>query len=149
VGLLVYFFGALVANPTLPRLVLLFAPAMFTSGLVFILTVQIPDLEADSSAGKPTWVRSLGRRKAFAAILVLTLANAIYYIALALLTDVAALDFRIVALISLAPVIPAAIAVIQRVESAKRATRFVGAVMTASIFVTVCFNAYLLILRMV
>ena len=147
VGLLVHVFGALVVAPSLSRSVLLFGPAMLSSGFVFILLVQIPDVEADAAAEKPTWVRSLGRGRAFAVLMALLAANTAYYIVLAATGSQQPVQFFVVALISLAPLLPAAVAVLRKMFDAESATKMVGAVMGASILVTVAFNVYLLVAR--
>ncbi len=147
VGVLVHVFGALVVDPTLSASVLLFGPAMLSSGFVFILVVQIPDVEADAAADKPTWAMALGRRRAFGLVLALLVLNTIYYAILALTGVDTSVQFGIVALISLAPVLPAAAAVLKRMFDAPSATRMVGAVMGANILVTIGFNIYLLLDR--
>lgn len=148
VGLLVYLFGSLVVSPTLSALVLRVAPAMLASGFLFILTVQIPDLEADRAAGKSTWVGNLGRTRSFRAILALALASVVYYLVLALWSSAGPVSFLLFAAIALLPVAPSALAALQRVEEKPTATTMVGAIMGASITTTVGFNIYLLLIRM-
>ncbi|MBP2146578.1 1,4-dihydroxy-2-naphthoate octaprenyltransferase [Methanofollis sp. W23] len=55
---------------------------LFFLGLAFIITVELPDMEADHAAGKQTLVASLGRKKAqVIAIFACALASLLFFMA--------------------------------------------------------------------
>ncbi|KAF5087706.1 prenyltransferase [Methanoculleus horonobensis] len=102
-GLLMPGAGYFVARGTLDAAFFAFAVPLCLYGLVFITSVEIPDLEGDIAGGKRTLVVRRGRVFGFALIgLAATLATAALAV-FALTGFFAPVDFRPVALVSLIP----------------------------------------------
>jgi 1,4-dihydroxy-2-naphthoate octaprenyltransferase len=68
-------------------------------GLVFILSVEVPDIEEDAAGGKKTWATNIGVDKAFAAIVILSAAATISYLFLP-----TTVDYTTIIIASLLPV---------------------------------------------
>lgn len=68
-------------------------------GLVFILSVEIPDIEEDAAGGKRTWATNIGVDKAFAAIVILSAAATISYLVLP-----STVDYMTIIIASLLPI---------------------------------------------
>ena len=110
VGILVAFYGYYVAAHTIGVEMLIFAPPLLLSGIVFILDVQLPDIESDRKSGKDTLVSRIGGKTGLKAIIFLTLAITVYYISLVFLEPIEwRIDFLLVALFSLIPLTTATI----------------------------------------
>lgn len=102
-GLLMPGAGYFVAAGTLDLAFFAFAVPLCLYGLVFITSVEIPDMEGDIAGGKPTLVARRGRVFGFSLIaLAATLATATLLL-FALAGTFAPVDFRPVALISFVP----------------------------------------------
>ncbi len=102
-GLLMPGAGYFVAAGTLDLAFFAFAVPLCLYGLVFITSVEIPDMEGDIAGGKPTLVARRGRVFGFRLIaLAATLATATLLL-FALTGTFAPVDFRPVALISFVP----------------------------------------------
>lgn len=102
-GLLMPGAGYFVATGTLDLIFFSFALPLCLYGLVFIVSVEIPDMEGDIAGGKRTLVVRKGRVFGFTLIaLAATLATATLLL-FALTGTFAPVDFRPVALISVIP----------------------------------------------
>lgn len=87
VGILVTLFGFYVMAGKLTDTFFIFAVPMALYGTVFILDVQIPDMEADRKGGKRTIVTAMGRRISFTAIAVLAIISTIGILSVGLAGD--------------------------------------------------------------
>jgi 1,4-dihydroxy-2-naphthoate octaprenyltransferase len=75
--------------------------------VVFILSVEIPDLEGDRLGGKKTWILRTGRRLGFTVIGFLLIAATGYFFILSqLYTLPIRMDFRVAGGLSLLPLLP-------------------------------------------
>lgn len=74
---------------------------LFLQAISFLISVQIPDMEADIRAGKRTFVALYGRRAGFIAMSISLATATLYYAAASLFTN--AISMKLAALISLLP----------------------------------------------
>jgi 1,4-dihydroxy-2-naphthoate octaprenyltransferase len=96
--------GLLVVSGNITRDGLLFMLPLTLYGLVFILSVEIPDMEADRLGEKKTWVAQKGRRFGFTAIgLLLLIATGYFFLIPYLSSHLLPLDFRLLGMFSLLP----------------------------------------------
>lgn len=126
-GLLLPAMGYLVVAGALDAEFLAVLPATMLYGLVFIINVQVPDIESDLLAGKGTLVARRGRPWAFGVTGVLLLAATAYLVAMAVVGPAVPLatDYRGVALASLLPLAPGLASARGRHADREAATRFV------------------------
>jgi 1,4-dihydroxy-2-naphthoate octaprenyltransferase len=116
-------------------------------GLAFILSVEIPDMEADRLGGKKTWVARRGRVFGFHAVGILLLAAAGYYFLIpAAVADSLPVNFRILCLFSLVPLCAAWIGIIERPEEKRESTFIVNTIIGAMIAFFVLTDTYLVYL---
>jgi 1,4-dihydroxy-2-naphthoate octaprenyltransferase len=95
VGLLIPGLGYLVTNGQMNQDGLFFMVPLMLYGLAFILTVEIPDMEADRLGDKRTWVAQKGRGFGFTVIAASFLLATIFFFCIPWLTSrVYPLDFR-------------------------------------------------------
>jgi 1,4-dihydroxy-2-naphthoate octaprenyltransferase len=132
IGLLVPGFGCLVMAGTLDAKGLLFAIPLILYGLAFIVTVEIPDEEADRLGNKRTWVARRGRRFGFTAVGLFLLAATVCFMFLARLPDQQpALDFRVFLLLSLLPLAAGTVGVLRRPADRLAATRIANLIVSS------------------
>lgn len=103
IGFLTPGMGYLAMNGGLDRSFLLFSAPLLCYGAAFILSVQMPDMEADIKAGKNTLVSRKGRRFAAAAISAFFLVATGSFIVLSLSGLIGVIDLRPVTALSLLP----------------------------------------------
>jgi len=116
-------------------------------GLVFILTVELPDMEDDKEGSKRTYVVARGRSSAVRLILICCLCASVVYalfVFVPLVPDM--VDYRIITMFSLLPLIVAIRGVRNAPSSHKLSMPFVIRSMSSLILFTCLFNAYLLYL---
>jgi 1,4-dihydroxy-2-naphthoate octaprenyltransferase len=135
-GCLIPGMGYLVTRGFLDRNGLLFAVPLTLYGLAFILTVEIPDEEADRLGNKKTWVVRKGRVFGFTAVLLLLLAATGFFFSVPYLPYHAArLDFRVLGLLSLLPLGAGVLGMVKRPVDKQAATRLVnGMIVTFAVF---------------
>lgn len=102
-GLLMPGAGYFVAAGTLDLAFFAFALPLSLYGLVFITSVEIPDMEGDIAGGKRTLVVRKGRVYGFAVIALAAVSATAALVVFALTGFFAPVDFRPVALFSLVP----------------------------------------------
>lgn len=102
-GLLMPGAGYFVAAGTLDLTFFAFALPLALHGLVFITSVEIPDMEGDIAGGKRTLVVRKGRVYGFAVIALAAVSATAALVVFALTGFFAPVDFRPVALFSLVP----------------------------------------------
>jgi 1,4-dihydroxy-2-naphthoate polyprenyltransferase len=116
-------------------------------GLAFILSVEIPDMEADRLGGKRTWVARRGRSFGFWVVGILLLAVAGYfYLVPALIANPPPINFWILGLFSLLPLCAGWIGIIKRPEGKQESTLIVNAIIGGMIAFFVFSDTYLLYL---
>lgn len=115
---------------------LLFLLPLIAYGLVFILSVEIPDLEVDRQGGKRTWVARWGRRFGFTAIGLSTLAATGYFFLLQrVYPQPIPLDFRVAGGLSLLPLLPGLWGLLRQPGERQAATLIAtGSVITLALF---------------
>jgi 1,4-dihydroxy-2-naphthoate octaprenyltransferase len=112
-------------------------------GLAFIIGVSIPDMEVDRLGGKRTWVARRGRRWGFAAVGAALLGGTICVLLLhAFRGALYGLDARIMAALSLPPLIAGATGWLLRPTDRAAATRLVNAAMICLAAFNIAIVAY-------
>jgi len=144
-GLLAPGMGYLVARGYLDRQWWLLALPLPLYGLAFILSVEIPDEEADRLGGKRTAVVRWGRRFAFTAIGVLYFLATCYFFSMAWLcsrTD--PLDWNVPGLLSLLPLGAGIVGACTRPTQKQPATRMANAILITLMVFVVLMDGYLI-----
>jgi 1,4-dihydroxy-2-naphthoate octaprenyltransferase len=101
----------------------LLLPLLFYA-LVFILSVEIPDVEGDRLGKKRTWIVRIGRRSGFAIIGLLLLAATGYFFLLPrFYSPPVPIDFRVAGVLSLLPLLPGLWGLVRRPVERQPATR--------------------------
>jgi len=139
--------GYLTAAGSMDRNGLVIMIPLLLIGLAFILSVEIPDMEADRLGGKKTWVARWGRTFGFRMVGFLILAVAGYYLLVpAIAAKPLPVNFRILGLFSLLPLCAAWIGVLKRPEKKHESTVIVNTIIGAMIAFFVLTDTYLVIL---
>lgn len=115
-------------------------------GLVFILTVEIPDMEDDAQGNKRTFVAVYGRHAAVRIIAACCIVASIVFSLFTVLPIVPALiDYRLVAGLTAIPLAAAVSGVMRMPTSKHSSVPFVMRSMTSLVAFTALFDAYLVI----
>ena len=116
-------------------------------GLASILSVEIPDLEADRLGDKRTWVVRMGRGVGFTVVGTCLLAATGYFFIFPLLSrEQLPLDFRILGVMSLLPLSVGMVGLIKKPLKREPATRIaIWTVLTLAIF-SILADGYLIFL---
>ncbi len=146
IGLLVPAMGYAVASGGLDGSFLVFVPAMLLYGIVFIIVVQLPDMEGDRLGGKPSIIVKRGRRFGYTVAAGAAALASLYFLALwSLAPGAAPVDLGVAFLCSLVPTgfaFAAAIVGDPRFEGAARSsTATLGSLFAFNIL----FNAYMVL----
>lgn len=145
VGLLVLFMGYLVMTPDLEWKILFFLFPQLLYGIQFIMSVQIPDYEADRKGGKTTMVVLYGRKFSFTLLFLSTLAATIFYTIIWSIKIGPVWEIMgVMALFSLIPLISCFPSIILRPEDKKKATRLVTLSMTSMFIFLISVNLFFL-----
>ncbi len=145
IGLLVPAMGYIVTSGVVDWSFVVFVPALLMYGLVFILVVQLPDMEGDRLGGKPTIVVRRGRRFGYRGALAAALLASLYFALLDLVAPgVAPVDLRAALLVSLVPAAFTAGATARSDLSFEAAARSATAVMASLFLFNILFNVYML-----
>lgn len=144
-GLLVPGMGYLVTRGHLDRGWWLLALPLPLYGLAFILSVEIPDEEADRLSGKRTAIVRRGRRFGFTAIGVLYALATVYFFGLAwLCPQVAPLNWGVPGLLSLLPLGAGIVGAWIRPTRQQPATRMANTLLIALMLFVVLMDVYLI-----
>ena len=111
--------------------------------LVFIFSVEIPDVEDDRRANKRTWVARFGRRTGFVAIGLLLLAATGYFFLLYGIKNSLPVDFRPIAALSLLPLLPGLWGLIRQPEDRHLATQIATLVVITLAIFLIAIDVYL------
>ena len=145
VGIFVSLFGYYVAAGTVDLDFLIFAPPLLLSGVVFILNVQIPDVEADRRGGKSTLVSRIGRKKAFTAITILQFLSVLYFLTISFAKPVELkMSFVIIGIIAMIPVTASVPYVISKVEGKRAFTKLSTLLLGSTFIYLISLNGYLM-----
>jgi 1,4-dihydroxy-2-naphthoate octaprenyltransferase len=130
IGLLIPGLGYLVTGGQMNQDGLLFIVPLMLYGLAFILTVEIPDMEADRLGNKRTWVAQKGRGFGFTVIAAAFLLATLFFLGFPWLTSrIYPLDFRLLGILSLMPLGAGCIGVLKKPVDKRSATRVVNGIM--------------------
>ena len=144
-GLLVPALGYLVMAGSLTAESLIFTIPLTLYGLAFIISVEIPDVEADLLGGKNTLVSRKGRRFGFVAVGLFMLAAAAYFVGLqGLRAGVYPVNFRVLILLSCVPLSTGILGAARRPVDKSAATRLVTIIVTSLIVFFVLVDGYLI-----
>ena len=131
-GCLVPGMGLLVVSGNINSDGLLFMIPLTLYGLAFILSVEIPDMEADRLGDKKTWVAQKGRRFGFTAIgLFLLIATGYFFLTPYLYTHLFPLDFRLLGIFSLLPLVMGFLGLLKRPTNRQTALKLVNTLIGA------------------
>jgi len=138
-GLIVPGTGYYVLNGVLDRTFAVFSPPLLLYGLVFIIGVEIPDMEADRLGKKSTFVARRGRGFGFKAVgALLSLATTYFLAARAANLAPPSIDLGVFAALSLLPLAVGAEGLMGRPEEREAATRLATRIVySLSVFLTI------------
>lgn len=126
-GCIVPGMGLLVVSGNINRDGLLFMIPLTLYGLVFILSVEIPDMEADCLGDKKTWVSQKGRRFGFTAIgSLMLIATGYFFLVPDLYSYMLPLDFRLLGMFSLLPLAIGFVGLVKRPVNRQTALKLVN-----------------------
>jgi 1,4-dihydroxy-2-naphthoate octaprenyltransferase len=147
VGLLLPGMGYLIVTGTLNGDGLLFTIPLMLYGLAFILTVEIPDEEADRLGDKRTWVARRGRGFGFTVVgISLLLATLSFFCFSWLYSRTYPLDFRLLGLLSLLPLGAGVIGMVGRPVERQPAIKVVDGIVISLAVFCVLVDGYLVYL---
>jgi 1,4-dihydroxy-2-naphthoate octaprenyltransferase len=147
IGLLIPEFGYLVTNGQMNINGLLFIVPLMLYGLAFIISVEIPDMEADRLGNKKTWVAQKSRSFGFVVIAAsLFLATAFFLCFPWLTSRNYPLDFRFLGILSLIPLGAGCIGLLTRPLVKQAATRVVNGIMLTLAAFCILADGYLVYL---
>ncbi len=147
IGLLIPGLGYLVTSGQMNQDGLLFVVPLMLYGLAFILTVEIPDMEADRLGNKRTWVARKGRGFGFTLIAASFLLATLFFLCFPWLTSrIYPLDFRFLGILSLIPLGAGCIGILTRPTEKRSATRVVNGIMITLAVFCILADGYLVYL---
>ena len=147
IGLLIPGLGYLVTSGQMDQNGLLFTLPLMLYGLAFILTVEIPDMEADRLGNKRTWVARKGRGFGFTMITASFLLATLYFLCFPWLSpQLYPVDFRFLGLLSLLPLGAGYMGMVKRRIEKRSATRVVNGIMIAFAAFCILADGYLVYL---
>jgi 1,4-dihydroxy-2-naphthoate octaprenyltransferase len=114
---------------------------------VFILSVEIPDLEGDLLGGKRNWITRIGRRLGFIAIgLFLLVATGWFFFASRFYTSHIPINFGVIGALSLLPLLPGVWGLLRRPTERQSATQITTTVVIALSIFSILMDVYLFVL---
>jgi 1,4-dihydroxy-2-naphthoate octaprenyltransferase len=144
IGLLVPVMGYLTMRGTFDSAGALFLVPLLCYGLVFTLSVEIPDLEVDSQAAKRTWIVRTSRRVGFTLVgLALLIATSWLFLMPRLTRTGLAMDFRIAGGLSMLPLLPGLWGLLRRPTERQLATLIATAVVLTLALFAISMDVYL------
>jgi len=144
-GLLVPGLGYLVMAGSLTAQGLLFAIPLTLYGMAFIISVEIPDMEADLLGGKNTLVSRKGRPSGFVAVGLFMLAASVYFAGVEWLWAGAyPVDFRVLILLSCLPLGTGVVGAARKPVDRAAATKLVNLIVVSLIVFFIAVDVYLI-----
>jgi 1,4-dihydroxy-2-naphthoate octaprenyltransferase len=148
VGLLVLFMGYYVMKKDSLSIIVYFLFPQLLYGIQFIMSVEIPDMEADRKGGKTTMVALYGRRISFLLLFISTLLATLFYFTFwALRIGPAWKILGVFCLLSLIPLTASIPSVILRPTLKRPATVLVTISMASMFAFLIGANLYLILAR--
>ncbi len=149
-GLIIPGFGYLALTGHIDQTIILFSIPLMIFQLLFILSVQIPDKEADTLGGKKNLIVKYGRKLGFKLMGLSSLAGSLILISLIISGFFpAVIDFRIIAGICMLLVVPNIYGFIKKPEDPQQATQLSFIILNALVLMgvlTAIYFAYLIII---
>ena len=143
-GAVVPLTGYVCANGQLTAAIAGFVPVALCYGAVFILTVELPDIEEDRISGKKTFVAMYGQRRALQLILLFSVVGTLVNCALHISgTSVIDTNFAVLALLTLLPVGAAGYGLARGAGDKKKVVGSVQAIMGALVVYVLLVDLYL------
>ena len=147
IGLLIPGMGYLVTSGHIDGDGLLFIIPLMLYGFAFILSVEIPDMEADRLGNKRNWVARKSREFGFTATATALLLATVFFLCFPWLTQRAyPLDFNFLGILSLLPLGAGWIGLVRRPVEKLPATRVVYGIMIALTTFCILADGYLVVL---
>jgi 1,4-dihydroxy-2-naphthoate octaprenyltransferase len=147
IGLLIPGMGYLVAGGQMNQNGLLFILPLMLYGLAFILTVEIPDMEADRLGSKRTWVARKGRGFGFTLITASFLVATLFFLCFPWFTSrIYPVDFRFLGSLSLLPLGAGCLGMLKRPVEKRSSTRVVYGIMVTLAAFCLLADGYLVFL---
>jgi 1,4-dihydroxy-2-naphthoate octaprenyltransferase len=145
IGLLVPAMGYFVASGGLDLAFWALVPGLLMYGMMFILIVQLPDMEGDARAGKPSIIARRGRTFGYRVAAVAAALASLHFVVLDLVAPGAtAVDLGAVFLASLVPLAFALAGAVRADPGFEGAARSSTASMGSLFAFNILFNAYML-----
>ncbi len=138
--------GYMAARHALDTKGLYFLAPLMMYALVSILNAEIPDLEADHAGGKHNWIERCGRGFGFGVSGALLLAAALYFFLIPFFFPGAAVDGRVLGLLSLIPALTGLAGLLFRTAGRRAATRLATATVVALVVFGLLTDAYLFLI---
>ena len=123
----------------------LLIPLIFYA-LVFILSVEIPDLEADRLGKKKTWIVRIGRKLGFTLIGLSLIAATGYFFILPRFHSPSPMDFRVAGGLSLLPLLPGLWGLVRRPMERQPATQIATWIVVMLALFAILIDVYLFLL---
>jgi 1,4-dihydroxy-2-naphthoate polyprenyltransferase len=147
IGLLIPGLGYLVTRGPMNQDEFLFIAPLMLYGLAFILTVEIPDMEADRLGNKRTWVARKGRGFGFTVIAASLLCATLFFLCFPWLRPrIYPLDFHVLGILSLIPLAAGCFGMLKRPVDKQSATRVVTGIMISLATFCILADGYLIYL---
>ncbi len=144
IGFLIPGFGYLVAKGSLGLEGLVFTIPQMLYGLAFILSVQIPDMEADRLLGKRNWISRWGRKFGFYAIAASFILATTYFFCLDLFSNqLLPVDVAMFTKMSLIPLAAGIFVLANLSTERKKAIHLVGIILGSLAILTIGMDVYL------
>jgi 1,4-dihydroxy-2-naphthoate octaprenyltransferase len=144
IGFLVPAMGYVTMRGTFDRTGILFLVPLLCYGLVFTLSVEIPDLEVDSQADKRTWIVRTSRRVGFTLVgLALLLATGWFFLLPRLTGTHIPMDFRIAGVLSMLPLLPGLWGLLRGPADRQPATQIATAIVLTLALFAILMDVYL------
>lgn len=144
IGMLVPAMGYFVASGGLDGAFLVFVPAVLMYGIVFIIVVQMPDMEGDRLGGKPSIIVKRGRKFGYRVAAAAAALASLYFLALGLVAPGASpVDLGVAFLCSLVPTAFALGAALRGDPRFEGAARSSTATMGSLFAFNILFNTYM------
>lgn len=145
VGFLMPAIGDFSTYGSFSPLFIVFVLPLSLHALAFLISVQIPDVEADRRAGKRTFVAIFGIRAGFILAVALLACMSAFYLAAALIFINFPIDFRLIALLSLLPLGVSMLGMIKGNKSPEINEKLVKYQVICYVLFTIALDAYLLL----
>jgi 1,4-dihydroxy-2-naphthoate octaprenyltransferase len=147
VGLMLPSSGYLILKASFDLILGVFALPCMLYALVFIICVEIPDMESDQRGNKNTLIVRKGRKFGFTLMTVSVFLASLWFLIVQMTNFVhLPVDFRLITLVSLLPLFLGILGLFRRTEDRDMATKLVSHEISALTIFLLTVNCYLFIL---